>query len=189
MFKYGFITLVFVLFFVTSFGGVRLPAQTGEGVLIPQTNYFLESDDDTVFVDRPYYAYTPQPDWNAAYDFIEAEREEDDIIISSHPHFSYLFLGQSGYWLPIDYLGDNEDRRPLSSLLSNNSERYVGASIIPDPASLESLTQRESGFLIFDYQAWDGRIPEDILDYIDEELSLVFYEETNSYSKIWVYTF
>lgn len=178
--KLGAAAVVFIVVFFAS----------GTGSYLPRTHYFLEADDPaeatTMLAARPSYAYTPQPDWNAAYAFIKSAGVQGDTIISSHPHFNKIFLNEPGYWLSYSYLG--LDAR-TEYRTADNREFYVGASIIDDIATLERLITTTHGFIIFDYMAQDGRIPPDTLDFIGARTTLVYFHELNSYSKIWVYQF
>ena len=158
---------------------------SGAGILIPQDRYSLEADDPTKLGGRPSYAYTPQPDWNTAYGFIKININENDLIISSHPHFNKIFLGESGYWIRYDYLGI--DNRAQWS--KNDKEFYVGAKIIDDLNELKGITTNQHGYIIFDYMASDGKIPSDITQHIDQNLELVFHKKDNGYSEVWVYRF
>lgn len=169
-------TLAFLILFFGS----------GGGVLVPQSHYWLEADDPTTLGPRPSYAYTPQPDWNAAYEYIKTNRTADDITISSHPHFNKIFLREPGYWISFSYLGldgRNEYRTP------DNREFYVGASILDTLDELKQRTATNHGFIIYDYMAADGRISPDILDYIESTYPVVFEKRDNSYSHVWVYKF
>lgn len=157
----------------------------GGGVLIPQSAYYLESDNPETLGDRPHYAYTPQPNWNAAYDHIRTNRTAGDIVISSHPHFTKIFLDEAGYWIQYDYLGVT--KKP--DTVHDGKEYYVGAQVIPDLAALQDLTATAHGYLVFDYMATDGRFPPEILAYITENMQEVFTETTNPFSRIWVYKF
>lgn len=154
------------------------------GVFLPQTNYFLESDNpDTL--DRPYYAFTPQPDWSVAYGYIKENKKSTELIISSHPHFNKIYLKESGYWIRYSYLGfDNK-----AEYSQNDKEYYVGAKIIDDLAELRETVKSNHGYIVYDYMVIEDRIPKEILDYIENNFSLVFHEKTNSYSEVWVYRF
>jgi 4-amino-4-deoxy-L-arabinose transferase-like glycosyltransferase len=158
---------------------------TGIGVFAPQEKYFLEADDPTKLNDRPSYAYTPQPDWNAAYEFIKENRNANDLIISSHAHFNKIFLGEAGYWIKYDYLGLDEE----TASIKNDREYYVGAKVIDDLAELKEVIIGQHGFIVFDYMAADGKIPETMINYIDANFPLVFQKKDNSYSEVWVFRF
>lgn len=172
--KISFVTLVIILFF-TIVGGVAYPRNT----------YYLESDDPSTLGERPHYAYTPQPDWNSAYAYIQAHRTESDIVISSHPHFNKIFLNEPGYWIQYDYLGLTS--KP--NTVTNGKEYYVGAEIVSGLPALEQITKNKHGFVIFDYMATDGKIPSDTLQYISQNMQQVFYKKTNIFSQVWVYQF
>ena len=165
--------LLIILFFLT-----------GEGVIFPKSFYLLEADNPSQ-LNRPYYAYTPQPDFNAAYASIKLNLQPGDIVISSHPQFTKIFLDQPGYWIKYDYLGMED----TPNTILNNKEYYVGATVINNLAELQKLISAKHGYIIFDYQSTDGRIDPIIINYIRSNLKLFFYNEINSYSKIWVYQF
>jgi hypothetical protein len=157
---------------------------TGQGIIAPKPFYLLEADDPAV-EGKVYYAYTPQPDWTAAYQYITAHTQGGDVIISSHPQFTRIFLEQPGYWIAFDYLG----RKGRSVPISKKTERYVNAAIIHNSAEFQSLTSSTHGYFVYDYQSSDRRIDPAILQYIQENFVLVFHDEKNSYSQVWVYRF
>jgi len=144
----------------------------------------LEADNPSQ-LNRPYYAYTPQPDFNAAYAAIKQNLQPGDIVISSHPQFTKIFLDQPGYWIKYDYLGMED----TPNTIINNKEYYVGATVINNLAELQKLISAKHGYIVFDYQSTDGRINPSTINYIQSNLKLFFYNELNSYSKIWVYQF
>jgi len=160
---------------------------SGTGVLVPQSRYWLESDDPTTVGVRPSYAYTPQPDWNAVYAYVATNRTPDDIIISSQPQFTKIFLHEPGYWIYYDYLG-LDDRTTYRT--ADNREYYVGATIVDNVTDLATLMTTHHGYIIYDHMAESGnRISEDILTHIDTTATEVFEKIDNSYSQIWVYRF
>lgn len=65
----------------------------------------------------------------------------------------------------------------------------MGAEVLGSVEALRARTASSSGFIIFDYMASDGRIPEDTLQYIRRELPLYYHERLNTYSQIWIYRF
>lgn len=157
---------------------------SGQEIFYPKQFYFLESDNPDK-LHRPYYAYTPQPNFNAGYDKIKENIKPDEIIISSHPHFNKIFLNQAGYWIKYHYLGiDNTPNQTI-----DNKEYYVGAEIINNLEELKNLINNNSGYILFDYMSIDGRIDPKMIDYINDNLELFFYHEINNYSKIWIYKF
>jgi 4-amino-4-deoxy-L-arabinose transferase-like glycosyltransferase len=157
----------------------------GGGVFIPRTEYFLESDNPETIGERPSYAYTPQPDWNAAYEFLEINREEGDIVISSQPQFTKIFLNDPGYWIKYDYLGfADQVKEP-----TGDTEYYVGAKVIDDLQELQVIASSAHGFVIFDHMSADGKIAENIISYIRDNFKLVFEKKTNPWSEVWIYKF
>jgi asparagine N-glycosylation enzyme membrane subunit Stt3 len=167
------IALFVVLFFVSP-----------TGVLIPQAQYFLESDDPATLSDRPSYAYTPQPDWNAAYIYMSSHRRMGDMIISSQPQFTKLYLREPGYWIKYNYLG-LDDRAIYNK---NDKEFYVGATIIDSLEELQQITTGKHGFLVMDYMA-EAKMDPEIVAYIRQQYELAFSKTENSYSTVWVYRF
>ena len=87
---------------------------SGQGVATHKDFYFLEADDPKV-LNRPYYAYTPQPDFNEAYQAIKFAKKPEDIVISSHPHFNKIFLGEAGYWIRYNYLGMEDSYKTIKN--------------------------------------------------------------------------
>lgn len=172
--------------YMTVFIAIFLFFVSPTGTLLPQDRYWLESDDPATLNVRPGYAYTPQPDWNAAYAYIADNKETGDITISSHPHFTKIFLHEPGYWISYDYLGmDNRTQYRTA----DDREFYVGAQILDDLDAIKALTETHHGYIIYDYMAADGRITPEILDYVETNFEPVFQKTDNSYSQIWVYKF
>jgi len=154
------------------------------GVIIPHTDYFLESDNPETLGDRPSYSYTPQPDWNSAYDFIKMHKTADDLVISTQPQFNKIFLGEPGYWIKYNYLGIDSE----SSQVVNDREYYVGAKVIDDLEELKSVTSGTHGYVVLDFMAYDGKVPEEIISFIQQN-ELVFHKRTNAVSEVWVYRY
>ncbi len=176
--KHNYLKTIALVFIILAF------FISGQGVLIPKDFYFLEADNPSK-LNRPYYAYTPQPNWNEAYEKIKANIQEDEIIISSHPHFNKIFLEAPGYWIKYNYLGMED----TVSKIKDNKEYYVGAEVINNLEELKDITNNKHGYIIFDYMAIDGKIDQEIINYIKDNLKLLLLSEINSYSKIWVYQF
>lgn len=153
-------------------------------ILWPQPFYTLEADDPTTVYGRSYYAYTPQPDFRAAYETIRERLNPGDIVISSHPHFNKIFLNQAGYWLAYDYL-----RRDTPVPEEMTHERYVHAEVIHDAEELRLLMQKKHGYIVFDYMSTVHRIDPSVIKTAQDLGTLIFADEINSYSKIWVYRF
>lgn len=160
-----------------------LNPQSGGATVLPASFYALESDSADKTTNTNYFAYTPQPDWQEAYQSIIRSSTSDSIVISSHPHFTYLYTHRPGYWIPVDYIDtDSTSTKP-------GVDPYVGALPIATVDELVDIITSRHGFIVFDYQASNGRIPEDMLRYIANNLTLVYTKNTNNYSRIWVYSF
>ncbi|MES2668572.1 MAG: glycosyltransferase family 39 protein [Patescibacteria group bacterium] len=158
---------------------------SGQGVLFPRVEYFLESDDPESFLlqDRNTYIFVPQPDWQEAYAFVEGVRTDADAIVTTQPPFNEIYLDEPGYWIRYsyngkDYMKETEDDR----------EFYVGAKIIDDVAELRALARSTTGFVLLDVYA-ARRVPAETRAYIETEMTEVFRKKTNSYSEVIVYRF
>ncbi len=165
--------VVIILYFVSSLGA-----------LLPKDFYSLEADDPAT-LQRTYYAYTPQPDFSQAYRVIEERLKSDEIVISTHPQFNKIFLGQPGYWLAYDYLG----RADIDKVTDEGKDHYVNAEVIHSLAQLQWLMETRHGYVIYDYMSIDGRLSEEIITYIQQHSGRIFYDQNHSYSQIWVYQF
>jgi hypothetical protein len=176
MFKMTFLISVMILYFLL-----------GCGILYPKSFYALESDmPSTSWFSKNYYLFTPQPDWNKAYEFIKKNKTNDDIIISIEPEFNKIFLGEAGYYLKYSRNGLDKNQDPNG----NDKEMYVGAKIIDDLDELKEITKDKHGYIVFDFTYINRYDSQDILKYINEEKwKEVFFEKTNEVSQIWVYEF
>jgi len=158
---------------------------SGEFKFTPSESYFLESDPSPAELiadgkePYKYYIYAPQPDWEAAYNYIKAHRKPDDIIISVQPVFNKLYFGEKGYWISYNLNGGLENRP--------EKDRYVDAETIIGVEDLKKIAKNNHGYIILDYLAMDGKIPEEILKYIVNNSSPVYVDMQNSWSYIALY--
>lgn len=155
---------------------------TGMGVIIPRTDYYLESDSN-LKIPKPWIVYTPQPDFNSAYNSIKKISDGSDgknIIISAYPKFNNIFFGNYGYGISYDETGRNK-------YLPKTTNDEI--KIIYSLDDLKTAIKNKHGFVVLDYMSIDGRIPLEISNYIKTKMFLVFFNERNAYSKIWVYRF
>lgn len=158
---------------------------SGMGVWHPMDTYWLESDNPQTLGTRPHYATTPQPDWNAAYAYIAEHRRPGDLVISSNPVFTKIFLHEPGAWIKYNYLGIVEE----SNTITNDHEYYVNAKVIDDLVELKALTASGHGWIIIDAMALDGRIPKDIQQYIASQFTPALHLTANPWSSLWVWKF
>jgi len=179
--KYRVVALIFLVAVIAIF------FVSGQGVWRPLPFYTLENDNiNTGKTDRPYYGYTPQPNFNGAYAAIAVNLKPYDIVISSHPQFNKIFLHQPGYWLAYNYLGF-ENRVKIVD--ETDREYYVGAEVINDLEELKQITSSTHGYIVFDQMSITGRIPTETIDYISKNFQQIYFNEINEYSRIWVYRF
>jgi len=155
-------------------------------VIWPQQFYFLESDDPAQF-NRPHYAYTPQPDFKAAYDVVKSQLKPTDIIISAHPTFNQIYLDQPGYWIKYNYWGRKEANN--FEKITDDKDFYVAAKVIDDLAELKEVTSQNHGYVVLDFMSINDRIPQEILDHITNNFTQVYHNKLNTYSQVWVYQF
>ena len=178
--KYRVIAVVFLLAVIGIFFA------TGQGVWRPLPFYTLESDIGfRQRGERPYWSYTPQPNFNGAYQAVVDNLKPGEIIISSHPQFNKIFLHQPGYWIKYNYLGF--ENKPET--ITNDREYYGGAKVIDDLAELKQFVSSTHGYIVFDQMSITGRIPPEIVDYIRNSMKQIYFNEINEYSRIWVYKF
>lgn len=170
-YMYFVIILIFSVFFITK-----------QGILIPQTYYFLEHDDIRI-KDRDYYAYIPQPDWKAGYQYIKNNLKEDYIVISSQPQFTNIFLNQEGYFLPFQF-------ERIGGFRKNKEGRdmYGNSIFIDDLEFLKDIMKNNNGFIIIDTLYLDNTEIE-ITNYIFENSTIVFENQINHYSQLYILLF
>jgi hypothetical protein len=169
-----FIFLAIILFIIFS----------SEFQKTPQTIYALESDNTKQKLS--YYSYTPQPDWQKAYQYIKDNQKENDIVISAQPVFNKIYLNKPGYWIYYSYCRKSQ---PYRLITENNTEYYINAKVIDDLEELKKIIQENHGFILLDYMSKDDRIKEEILNYIYRNTDPVFFDKINPWSKVWVYRF
>lgn len=158
---------------------------SGQGVLVPQTNYFLESDnpESALLPGRKSFIFVPQPNWSGAYAHVGASRQPGDVIVSTQSQFNSIYLDTPGYWIRYSYNGKDYMKET-----SDGRDFYAGAVVIGDLAQLTDLATSTHGYVLIDVYA-KNHIPEDIRLYIEQNFEEVFHERTNAYSEVWVYRF
>lgn len=151
-------------------------------VIWPQSSYWLESDQKSSTY-KPYLVSTPQPDFAAAYHWLSENRQQQDVIISTQPVFTLLYLHEPGYWLTYKYLGKYDNL----TYVTNGKEKYAGATVLNDN-DFETIVQKHHGFVVIDSLATQGRLSVNILSQLNH-LRLVWEETSNKYSVITIYQF
>jgi len=154
---------------------------SGELVVWPKTFYKLESNPENS--SKTYLSYTPQPNFATAYQTMRAQLAANDAVVSAYPHLTKILLGQPGYWLKFDYIGAEKSDYYVDS---NNREYYVNAETINNLDQLKELNQIKTVFIIYDRMARD-RLDGATLDWIEKNGHLLFFDQTNIYSQVWVW--
>ena len=155
---------------------------SGQGIIFPQSFYTLEQDPEGA--NKKYVVFTPQPDWNEAYRFVQEQRSIGDIIISTQPQFTKIFLQEAGYWLQYSRLYGGQ-----VPTLRNGREFYVNAKVLDSVERLQNVTRGTHGFVILDYYTLQNTLPNGVLEYITNHFYLAYTKEINNYSQIWIYKF
>lgn len=156
---------------------------------LPKNFYYLESDiPGETWGKRSYYLYTPQPNWNGAYEYIKENLKPDDLIISSEPVFTKIFLNQKGYYLA--YNRDNSKNNPVDKDISGK-EYYVGATIINNISQIDNLLKTKHGFIVFDSLFANKSSSQDFMNYLFKfkKLKSSYSNERNKISQIVVFKF
>lgn len=175
--KLGLVLVILTIFFYS-----------GAGVWYPRDFYFLEADSEEEIrrQERDYYVYTPQPDFNLAYDVIRQRKKESDIVIAAYAVFNKIFLNEPGYWIKnrFNLAGGDTWIDPERDI-----EYYVGARVVDDLEELKKVMFENHGFIVLDFMSLDGRISLETFAWIKDRSKLIFFDDKNLYSKIWVYEF
>lgn len=159
---------------------------SGEFKFTPSESYFLESDPSPAELiadgkePYKYYIYAPQPDWEAAYQYIEQNRKPDDIIISAQPVFSSLYTGESEYWIP--YSLDWKASPP-------SENEYVNAKNVNSVSDVKALIKNKHGYIILDFLSLDARIDSKYIEIINSSTKLAKTISYNNWSEIKIFEF
>ena len=114
---------------------------------IPQKQFILED-------------YTPQPDFQSAYQFLQKSLKPGDFLISPYPYMDKIYLGQSSYALAISYTGKEND----GSITENKREYYSGAPEISSIGRIDSLRENGDVYILLDTMA-QSRANQKIVEY------------------------
>lgn len=157
-----FLGVVFVGFVV---------AASGLFTFMPKDHYKLEYE-------------TPQPDFKAAYAFVNSNLEEGDIVISSYSPIAELYLGRKpDYTLDFSLSG-----RPNSTLGSKYlplRDWYNNVTLIDDGEAFRDIMWMTGGFIVLDGLS-ERRITNELRQEI-RNLTLGFRDRQNYHSSVSVY--
>jgi len=129
----------------------------------PQSVYYLEP-------------MAPQPNFKQAYNFINENMGEDDIIIDTWPAVGEFYLERPpDYWLAFDIAGLGQDYCVGED---KSREIYTNTPCIQTLGMLRSIIEEnESGWLVIDGLARSRLLPS-TTEFIDENLT--YYEKGSS---------
>jgi 4-amino-4-deoxy-L-arabinose transferase-like glycosyltransferase len=124
-----------------------------------------------------YYHFDPtiqQPDFKKAYNFVEENRSEGDIVIDAWPVVGMFYLSKTpDYYLQWDTSGTHV------KVVENGEPREAqsNAPVIENLTMLEDVIEdSERGWIVIDSYAWSW-LPDDERDFIS---GLNYYEEGSS---------
>lgn len=120
----------------------------------------------------------PQGEFRQAYQHIENNLDEEDVIISTLTPVSYYYLQQSEYWISFSPWG-------LKTL--PEKEPYTNATTIKHPNQIQKVSENETGWIIIDQMGKRKANPE-VLEYIKENHKLV-KKVSGQEKRVWVYKF
>jgi hypothetical protein len=139
----------------------------------PQSIYYLEP-------------MAPQPDFKQAYNFINKNMSDKDIIIDTWPAVGSFYLRRSpDYWLAFDIAGLRQD---YSVGEDKSRELYTNALCIKNLVMLKGvLDENPSGWLVIDGLA-RFRLPSSTTEFIEQNMN--YYSQGSSRTRagqVWVY--
>lgn len=126
----------------------------------PQSIYYLEP-------------MAPQPDFKQAYNFVNENLRDDDIIIDTWPAVGKFYLRRvPDYWLAFDITGLRQDYYAGED---KSREIYTNTLCIKDLDMLKTIVEEnQSGWLVIDGLAL-ARLPRVYINFIEQNLT--YYEE------------
>lgn len=132
----------------------------------PQSIYYLEP-------------MAPQPDFKQAYNFINKNMSDNDIIIDTWPAVGSFYLRRApDYWLAFDIAGL---RRDYCVGEDKSQELYTNTLCIKNLEMLKNVTEEKlSGWLVVDGLA-QSRLPPSTMKFIEQNMS--YYEQGSRTSR------
>ncbi len=163
--------------FISSFLGVSLiilGIRMHQGmILLPNKHYGLEY-------------YTPQPDYNSAYNAIKVSGfDPDDTIISPNPYIDIIYLGKADYVIPWSLTGREDETNLLNSRdFHSGAKKLSGKGKKTGMDKIESLRKKGDVYVVLDslsvrrmkFDIWDDitDLGEEIFTTGDEDKVSVF---------------
>lgn len=164
-----------IIFFMV----IGLAVLSGEYVVWPQTNYYLESD--AVSSPFSYKSIAPQPDFSAAYSYILNHTQPGETIITPYPTIQQLYAPELPQaCLYIDLTGQ-------APVPPTAAERYSGCPYLTTH-TLQRLLAHQHGYIVLDQFA-QGRIQPKLMSLIEAKTESVYQNQSHSWSRIVVYKY
>lgn len=141
------------------------------------------------FIPRSFYQFefdSPRPDFESAYLLIAERRQEGDIVLSPYAHLTNIYLGETGYWLPIILSGN--PRKLDLHLIDGAYDRYVRAPAVLGTEHLNRLIEENNGFVVVDGMS-KSRLKELLPSIIDHPKTSDIFRSGKGLNEITVYRF
>lgn len=118
----------------------------------------------------------PQGEFRPAYDYIEKNWRENDVIVSTLTPVTWFYLQKSDYWISFSPWG-------FHTLPDRDS--YTAAKVVQRLSQIKKVAENKHGWAIIDRMGM-SRANRRVLDYIRGNFGLV--EEVSGHGKgVWVY--
>lgn len=183
-FSYGVLIITFLLIMLSRYGVIG-----NSFIFFPRDEYFLEFD--SYFDKLNSWDYTPQPDFNSAYEFIELNKKEGDIFLVAHSAIHQWYLPDSEtYWLGFLFI--NKARRQtfyLENSPGSQVEGYMDLPILSTFEELKNILNTNHGFVIIDHFSMSTDVPRPVVKYLLEKAPVEYTSELGRdmpWNRIWV---
>ncbi len=168
-------------------------------VFFPRKNYFLEYDPKFYSLHSrsdliPPYSinndkkreelvrdFTPQPDFNGAYSYINKEKRAGDIFLVAFSPIHHWYLPNTeSYWLGFLFL-DDKRRRTFYRVDENGYkiDAYVGLQTIYTVDELQELLENNHGFIIMDHYSVSTYVSPQIIQLLQKKAHIVYTDQLN----------
>ena len=129
---------------------------------------------------------SPQSHFKTVYQLIKKQSQPTDLVLSPYAHLTKIYLGHTGYWLPISLTGKRSEFD--KTIIDGRYDYYVKAPIVPKPTDLQSLLQESHGFIVID--GMSRRRLRQFLPVITGHPGMqLLYHDGKGLSEIWLFKF
>jgi len=127
---------------------------------------------------------TPQSNFKGAYKkILDNGFDENKIIISPYSALDRIYLKRSDYCLAMSLHNDQKSKNKIKE-----RDYYNNTPHIFKKEELEEIINKNSGYIMIDYMAIQGRLKQEIIDYIFKQ-ELIFKDEYQLNNQVWVFKF